>query len=91
MPKLDQIRNIETLKTVAGLLEKTVIDQQKTIAKRKTEIAMLRGDSVPAQLELDLLKEQLAALQHKVFASSSESVSSAWAASRFPRRRSWQC
>lgn len=72
MPKLDQIRDVETLKTVASLLEKTVIDQQKTIAKLKTEIATLRGDAVPAQLELDLLKEQLAALQRKVFASSSE-------------------
>ncbi len=70
--KLEHIRDVDTLRTIAGLLEKTVVDQQKTIARLKVEIAKLRGDSTPVQLELDLLKEQFAALQRKLFAPSSE-------------------
>ena len=72
MPRLEQIRDVDTLQQAAILLEKTVISQQHTIAKLKVEIAQLRGEGVPAQLELDLLKEQLEALRTKVFAPSSE-------------------
>ena len=72
MPRLEQIRDVDTLQQAAILLEKTVIAQQHTIAKLKVEIAQLRGEGVPAQLELDLLKEQLEALRKKVFAPSSE-------------------
>ena len=72
MPRLEQIRDVDTLQQAAILLEKTVISQQQTIAKLKVEIAQLRGDGVPAQLELDLLREQLGALRKKVFAPSSE-------------------
>ncbi len=72
MPRLEQIRDLDTLQQAALLLEKTVIDQQKTIAKLRFEIAALRGEATPAQLELELLKEQLEALRHKVFAPSSE-------------------
>ncbi len=72
VPRLEQIRDVDTLQQAAILLEKTVISQQHTIAKLKVEIAQLRGEGVPAQLELDLLKEQLEALRKKVFAPSSE-------------------
>ena len=72
MPRLEEIRDVDTLQQAALLLEKTVISQRKTIATLRVEIAQLRGETVPAQLELDLLKEQLEALQKKVFAPSSE-------------------
>ena len=72
MPRLEQIRDVDTLQQAALLLEKTVISQQTTIARLKVEIAALRGEAVPAQLELDLVKEQLEALKKKVFAPSTE-------------------
>jgi transposase len=72
VPRLEQIRDVDTLQQAAILLEKTVVSQQQTIAKLKVEIAQLRGESVPAQLELDLLREQIEALRKKVFAPSSE-------------------
>ncbi len=72
MPRLEQIRDVDTLQATAVLLEKTVISQQKTIVKLRMEIAGLRGETIPAQLELDLLKEQIEALQRKVFGPSSE-------------------
>ena len=72
MPRLEQIRDLDTLQQAAHLLEKTVIDQQRTIAKLRAENARLRGEVTPAQLELDLLKEQLEALRHQVYAPSSE-------------------
>ncbi|MFI5166643.1 MAG: IS66 family transposase [Thermoanaerobaculales bacterium] len=72
MPRLEQIRDVDTLQQAALLLEKTVINQQTTIARLKAENARLRGETVPAQLELDLLKEQIDALRRKVFAPSSE-------------------
>ena len=72
MPRLEQIRDVDTLQQAALLLEKTVISQQQTIAKLKVEIAQLRGEGVPAQLELDLLREQIEALKKKVFAPSTE-------------------
>jgi transposase len=72
VPRLEQIRDVDTLQQAALLLEKTVISQQKTIATLRVEIAQLRGETIPAQLELDLLKEQLEALRKKVFAPSTE-------------------
>jgi transposase len=72
VPRLEQIRDVDTLQQAALLLEKTVISQHHTIAKLKVEIAHLRGETVPTQLEFDLLKEQLEALKKKVFAPSSE-------------------
>jgi transposase len=77
------------LQQAALLLEKTVISQQHTIAKLQFENARLRGEMPPAQLELDLLREQLAALQTKVFAPSTEKrprEGEAEVASREPRR-----
>ena len=76
MPRLEQIRDVDTLQQAALLLEKTVITQQTTIARLKAENARLRGETVPAQLELDLLKEQIEAFRRKVFAPSSERRSS---------------
>jgi len=72
VPNLAAIRDVDTLRTAAILLEKTVISQQRTIAKLTVELARLRGGATPAQLELDLIKEQLEALKKKVFAPSSE-------------------
>ncbi|MFZ5785806.1 MAG: IS66 family transposase zinc-finger binding domain-containing protein, partial [Acidobacteriota bacterium] len=90
MPRPEQIRDVDTLQQAALLLEKTVISQQTTIARLTAENARLRGETVPAQLELDLLKEQLEALKKKVFAPSSETRShqgaSSEEASKEPRR-----
>ena len=72
MPNLAAIHDVDTLRQAAILLEKTVISQQRTIAQLKVELAQLRGGTTPAQLELDLIKEQLEALKKKVFAPSSE-------------------
>ena len=71
MPKLEEIQDPETLKQTAILLEKTVLDQQKKIAKLQAELARLRGEDHP-QLELELLKEQLEQLRRRVFAPSTE-------------------
>ncbi len=72
MPRLEQIRDVDTLQQAALLLEKTVLSQQTTIAKLRAENARLRGETVPAQLELDLLREQLEAFKKKAFAPSTE-------------------
>ena len=90
VPRLEQIRDVDTLQQAALLLEKTVISQQTTIARLKAENARLRGETVPTQLEFDLLKEQLDALQHTIFAPSSEkrprNGGSSEASSSEPRR-----
>ncbi len=72
MPNLAAIHDPDTLRQVAILLEKTVVSQQRTIVTLKLENARLRGEATPAQLELDLIKEQLEALKKRVFAPSSE-------------------
>jgi len=72
MPKLEQIRDRETLQQTALLLEKTVINLHKENAKLRAENARLRGQDVDPQMEIELLREQLAAMQHMVFGSSSE-------------------
>ncbi|HZE04518.1 MAG TPA: IS66 family transposase [Solirubrobacteraceae bacterium] len=71
MPRLEEIDDFDTLKLTASLLEKTVISQQKTIAKLEAEIARLHGADHP-QLEIKILEEQLAQLRRQVFAPSSE-------------------
>jgi transposase len=72
MPKLEEIKDQETLQQAAILLEKTVIRLNKENAKLRAENARLRGQDVDPQMELELLKEQLAAMQKKLYAPSSE-------------------
>jgi transposase len=72
MPNLEQIQDCETLQQVAVHLEKTVERQAKVIAGLRAEVARLRGQDVDPQMEVELLREQLAAMQHMVFGSSSE-------------------
>jgi len=72
MSRLEEITDVKTLQQVASHLEKATVRQSKLIAKLRAENAHLRGQSVDPQLELDLLKEQLTALQRMAFAESSE-------------------
>ena len=72
MIKLEDIRDPQALQQAAILLEKTVIRQGKEIAELRSEIARLKGLDVDPQMELALLKEQLAAMQQAVFGRSSE-------------------
>ncbi len=72
MRKLEEIGDVATLQQVAILLEKQVLNQAKLISELRAEVSRLRGNTVDPQMELDLLKEQLAALQKKVYGASSE-------------------
>ncbi len=72
MSRLEEISDIETLQQVASHLEKTTIRQSKTIAKLRAENARLKYGDADPQLELDLLKEQLAAMKREIFSESSE-------------------
>jgi transposase len=72
MPKLEEIKDVKTLQQVASHLEKTTVRQSKEIAKLRAEVSRLRGQDGDPQMELELLKEQLAAMQRQVFAESSE-------------------
>lgn len=72
MMRLEDIRDPQTLQQAAILLEQTVIRQNKEIARLRSEIARLKGLDVDPQMELGLLKEQLAAMQQAVFGRSSE-------------------
>jgi len=72
MQKLERITDVKTLRQVAFHLEKTTVRQSKEIAKLRIENARLRGQDVNPQMEFDLLKEQLAAMQKKLYGSSSE-------------------
>jgi transposase len=72
MPKLEEIKDVKTLQQVASHLEKSTIRLTKENAKLRAENARLRGGDADPQMELELLKEQLAAMQRQVFAESSE-------------------
>ena len=72
MQTLARIDDPKLLQQVASHLEKTVVRQSKEIAKLRAENARLRGRDVDPQMEFELLKEQLAALQKQVFGQSSE-------------------
>ncbi len=72
MQKLERITDVETLQQVASHLEKTTVRQSKEIARLRVENARLRGQAVNPQMEFELLKEQLAAMQKKLFGTSSE-------------------
>jgi transposase len=72
MSRLEEIKDVKTLQQVASHLEKTTVRQSKLIAKLRARVARLEGRDVDPQMELELLKEQLAAMQRMVFSESSE-------------------
>jgi transposase len=72
MRKLENIQDCETLRQIALLLEKNVINLKKENTGLRAEVARLRGQDVDPQMEVEMLREQLAAMQHMVFGSSSE-------------------
>ena len=72
MQELEQIQDCETLRQIALLLEKNVINLKKENTGLRAEVARLRGEDVDPQMEVEMLREQLAAMQHMVFGSSSE-------------------
>jgi transposase len=72
MPRLEEINDVKTLQQVASHLEKTTVRQSKQIASLRAEVARLKGQDGDPQMELELLKEQLAAMQRMVFGESSE-------------------
>ena len=72
MSRLEEISDVKTLQQVASHLEKATIRQSKQIARLRAEVARLKGQDADPQMELKLLKEQLAAMQRMVFAESSE-------------------
>ena len=78
MQKLERITDVKTPQQVAFHLEKTTVRQSKEIAKLRVENARLRGHDVNPQMEFDLLKEQLAAMQKKLYGASSEKRPACW-------------
>jgi len=72
MPRLAEIHDPETLQQVALHLEKTVVRQAKENAKLRAQIASLQGEDGSPQMELELLREQLAAMERKLYDASSE-------------------
>lgn len=72
MMKLEDIYDPQALQQAAILLEKSVVRLQKENVELRFEIARLKGQDVDPQMELDLLKEQLRAMQRELFAPSSE-------------------
>ena len=72
MPRLEEITDVKTLQQVASHLEKSTIRLSQENARLRAQVARLRGRDVDPQMELELLKEQLAAMQRMVFGESSE-------------------
>ena len=72
MRRLENIQDRETLRQIALLLEKNVINLKKENTGLRAEVARLRGEDVDPQMEVEMLREQLAAMQHMVFGASSE-------------------
>ncbi len=72
MSRLEEINGVKTLQQVASHLEKSTIRLSKENASLRAQVARLKGQVADPQLELDLLKEQLAALQRMAFGESSE-------------------
>jgi transposase len=72
--RIEQIDDLETAREVAKLLEKENARLQARLEALVRENAALRGDSGTKQFEIEIvrLQEQMAALQRKVFAASSE-------------------
>ena len=72
MSRLEEISDVKTLQQVASHLEKSTIRLAKENAKLKAENTRLKYGDADPQLELDLLKEQLAAMRRQIFSESSE-------------------
>lgn len=90
MPRLGEINDVKTLQEIGLHLEKSNIRLSKENAKLRAEVCRLRGGDVDPQMEMELLKEQLAAMQRMVFGESSErrpsGTSDAAEAPKKPRR-----
>ena len=72
MSRLEEITDLKTLQQVASHLEKSTVRLSKENAHLRAQVARLNGQDIDPQMELNLLKEQLAAMQRMVFAESSE-------------------
>ena len=74
MRPVDQIEDPAILKQVAALLQKENQRLHERLQFLLREMSVLRGDSSPEQLQLEIqkLQEQMARFQKKLFAESSE-------------------
>jgi len=74
MVRVEQLRDLETAKQVASLLEAENARLHQRLEALVAENARLKGEDAQArlQLELEQLKEQLALMQKRLFGASSE-------------------
>ena len=74
MVRVEQLRDLETAKQVASLLEAENARLHQRLEALVAENARLKGEDAQArlQLELEQLKEQLALMQQRLFGASSE-------------------
>ncbi|WP_434300954.1 IS66 family transposase [Corallococcus exiguus] len=74
MTRVEQLRDMETAKQVASLLEAENARLHQRLEALVAENARLKGEDAQARLQLELegLKEQLALLQKHLFGASSE-------------------
>ncbi len=74
MLRIDTIDDLDTARQVATLLEKENARLHARLRELLAEIARLRGEDSPKQLELEIMKlqEQMALLQHRLYGASSE-------------------
>lgn len=74
MTRVEQLRDLETAKQVASLLEAENARLHQRLEALVAENARLKGEDAQARLQLELeeLKEQLALLQKRLFGASSE-------------------
>ncbi|SEU38991.1 IS66 family transposase [Stigmatella erecta] len=74
MTRVEQLRDLETAKQVAALLEAENARLHQRLEALVAEVAWLKGEDAQAHLQLELtqLKEQLALMQQRLFGASSE-------------------
>lgn len=74
MLKIDQIDDISTAKQVATILHKENERLHKRVEEQAREIARLKGEDGGTQLvlEIERLKEQMSAMQRRLYGASSE-------------------
>jgi transposase len=71
--RLDQIRDVDTMRQVAVLLERENDRLHAKLTALSRELSQLRGeDASAAQRQLEALKEILAHREHALFGASSE-------------------